>query len=137
MIGNARRRVFLHVVLTGALPAVCPCQLSVPAPTGESEPGGRKPAAGLRPPAFPQPPQERSGSYMSVRCRRVGSSRGTAVRWFPSRYLAEEHREQMGDGHPHPHFPRGARGPDFQTGGPLFPLSEPPTSLKAPTTSAI
>lgn len=62
MVGNGRRRVFLHVVLTGALgwpspasslslPAVCPCQLSVPAPPGEREQGGRVSSA----------PPERSG----------------------------------------------------------------------------
>lgn len=27
--------------------------------------------------------------YISVRCRRVDSSLGTAVKWFPSRYLKE------------------------------------------------
>lgn len=60
-------------------------------------------SAGLLLPAFPQLPQERSGSYMSVRCRRVDSSLGTAVSWFPSRYLREK-QSDTGSGHHTPSF---------------------------------
>lgn len=39
---------------------------------------------------------QRWAPYMSVRCRRVGSSLGTAVKWFPSRYLKERCRVTLG-----------------------------------------
>lgn len=101
MVGNARRRVFLHVVLTGALgwpsPASC---LSLPHPGRES-----------RAAAFPRLPRREAGSYISVRCRRAGSSLGTAVRWFPSRYLEEEHRDTEGQWAPTSSFPRRRHGP--------------------------
>lgn len=41
-------------------------------------------------------PTRSQASYISVRCRRVDSSLGTAVKWFPSRYLKERCRVTCG-----------------------------------------
>lgn len=57
------------------------CQLSVPAPTRVLSSPGEKAISHTKP-----------ASYMSVRCRRADSSLGTAVKWFPSRYLKEKCR---------------------------------------------
>lgn len=62
---------------------------------------GRKRCANL--PRLPHPPVSSpepvktegppaAAPYISVRCRRAVSSRGTAVKWFPSRYLKERYR---------------------------------------------
>lgn len=44
-------------------------------------------------------PTRSRAPYMSVRCRRADSSLGTAVKWFPSRYLEERCRVTPGKGH--------------------------------------
>lgn len=110
---EAGRWVSLHVVLTGralAQQLTCSSQASPCPARGEGRRRARKPAApssltrsprhlpGL-PGGRTEGPTRSRAPYMSVRCRRADSSLGTAVKWFPSRYLEERCRVTPGKGH--------------------------------------